>query len=185
METKIIGINKLKNNTGQVEGLPKNPRFIKDDRYEKLKKSIKEFPEMMEMREVIAYDNNGELVVIAGNMRLRACKDLGIKEIFCKVLPVGTPIERLREVTVKDNVSFGSDDIDLLANEWDIEELGDWGLDLQDVSEPDLESKPDEPPPFDYQEAHCVLVTCDGEADQERIYGELVGMGFNCKVLVN
>lgn len=186
MKIEKIKISHLKNNTGQVEGLPKNPRFIKDERFDKLKKSINDFPDMLELREVIVYDNKGELVVIAGNMRLRACKDLGIKEVFCKVLPTGTAVERLREITVKDNVSFGADDLDLLANEWDIGELDSWGMELPDVEgEFQDNSSGTEPPPFNYQENYAVLVSCEDEADQERTYSELNGMGLNCKVLVN
>ncbi len=78
MISKLVKISSLKNNTGQVEGLPKNPRILKDEKFEKLKKSIQDDPEMLELREVIAYDNQGDLVVICGNMRLKALKELGI-----------------------------------------------------------------------------------------------------------
>ena len=74
MESKLIAITKLKNNTWQIEGLPKNPRLLKDDKYKKLLNSLREDPEMLELREVIAYDNGDELVVIAWNMRLKACE---------------------------------------------------------------------------------------------------------------
>ena len=120
----------LKSNTGQIEGLPKNPRFIRDHRFEKLKRSLREDPEMMQLREVIAYDNKGELVVICGNMRLRALKELGIKDVPVKVLPSDTPIEKLRAYTIKDNISFGDNDWDVLANEWDEVELTEWGLEF-------------------------------------------------------
>src|SRR5574343_735151 len=87
MIKKLIPVNQLKSNVGQVAGLPKNPRLIKNDKYHKLIESLKEDPDMLDLREVIAYDNNGELVVIAGNMRLRACKEIGITEIPTKILP--------------------------------------------------------------------------------------------------
>ncbi len=128
MKTEIIKTSKLNNNTGQVDGLPKNPRFLKDDKFMKLKKSIDQDPEMLELREVLAYDNGGELVVIGGNMRLRACKELGIKEVPCKILPKETPIEKLKAYTIKDNSSFGDWDFELLANEWDAMDLDDWGV---------------------------------------------------------
>jgi hypothetical protein len=79
MKQELVHITKLVNNKGQIEGLPKNPRFIKDHKFVQLKQSIKDDPEMLELREVIAVDYNGELVVIAGNMRLNACLELGIK----------------------------------------------------------------------------------------------------------
>ena len=130
MQVQLVSINKLKNNTGQIEGLPKNPRLLKDDKFKKLVKSIQDDPEMLELREVIAYDNNGELVVIAGNMRLKACQEVGIKDIPTKILPQNTPVEKLKAYTIKDNVAFGEHDWNELANSWNVEELTEWGLDI-------------------------------------------------------
>lgn len=130
MQTQLVKIKDLKNNTGQIIGLPKNPRILKDDKFLKLKKSIEDDPEMLNLREVIAYDNNGELIVICGNMRLKALTELGIKEVPTKILPSNTTVEKLKAYTIKDNVSFGDHDWDLLANEWDVNELNDWGIDL-------------------------------------------------------
>lgn len=130
MQTQLVKIKDLKNNTGQIEGLPKNPRILKDDKFIKLKKSLEDDPEMLELREVIAYDNNGELIVICGNMRLKALKELGIKEVPTKILPTETTVEKLKAYTIKDNVSFGDHDFEMLANEWDVEQLEDWGLDI-------------------------------------------------------
>lgn len=129
MEAKRISLNKLQPNNGQVEGLPANPRFIKDEKFAKLKKSIEDDPEMLELREIIAYDNGGELVIIMGNMRYRALVDLGYKDALVKVLPQETPVEKLRAMTIKDNVGYGDWDFDSLANEWDTGELTEWGLD--------------------------------------------------------
>ena len=130
MQTQLVKIKDLKNNTGQVEGLPKNPRILKDDKFIKLKKSLEDDPEMLELREVIAYDNNGELIVICGNMRLKALKELGIKEVPTKILPTETSVEKLKAYTIKDNVSFGDHDWEVLANEWDNNQLEEWGVDL-------------------------------------------------------
>lgn len=130
MKQELVHITKLVNNKGQIEGLPKNPRFVKDHKFVQLKQSIKDDPEMLELREVIAVDYNGELVVIAGNMRLNACLELGIKEVPCKILPQETPVEKLKAITIKDNIGYGEHDWDALANEWDVEELAYWGLDL-------------------------------------------------------
>jgi hypothetical protein len=130
MQTQLVKIKDLKNNIGQIDGLPKNPRILKDDKFIKLKKSLEDDPEMLELREVIAYDNNGELIVICGNMRLKALKELGIKEVPTKILPAETSVEKLKAYTIKDNVSFGDHDWEVLSNEWDSEQLEDWGLDL-------------------------------------------------------
>jgi len=135
MQTQLVKIKDLKNNSGQINGLPKNPRILKDDKFIKLKKSLEDDPEMIELREVIAYDNKGELVVICGNMRLKALKELGIKEVPAKILPTETSVEKLKAYTIKDNVSFGDHDFEMLANEWDVEQLDAWGLDLPILNE--------------------------------------------------
>jgi len=140
MQAQNIAISKLKNNTGQVPGLPANPRIIKDARYQKLKQSLVDDPEMLELRELIAYDTGTELVVIAGNMRLKAMKELGYKEAPVKVLPQATPAEKLRAYSIKDNVPFGENDWELLANQWDAVELEAWGLEVPgwDVNPDDM-----------------------------------------------
>lgn len=127
---EAIKINKIQTNNGQIDGLPKNPRFIRDERFEKLKKSIADFPEMLDLREIVVFPQAGKFVCIGGNMRLRACRDLGYKEIPVKVLPEDFAVEKLAEFVIKDNVSFGSDDFDLLANEWTDFDLEDWGLNI-------------------------------------------------------
>jgi ParB-like chromosome segregation protein Spo0J len=133
LETKQIKVNKLANNNGQIEGLPKNPRFIKDDRYKKLVKSLEDNPEMLGARELIVYPYDNNFVIIAGNMRYRACLELGFKEVPCKVLPVSYTVDQLKAITIKDNISYGNDDFDALANEWDVEDLEDWGLDVPQI----------------------------------------------------
>lgn len=134
MESQNIQISALELNNGQIEGLPKNPRFIRDNQFEKLKKSIEDFPEMLQYRELIVYPLNGKFVVVAGNMRLRAGQELGFTEFPCKVLPEETTIERLKEITIKDNNSFGEWDMDDLANEWDKEQLAGWGVETYDTN---------------------------------------------------
>lgn len=122
-----IKISKLELNKGQVEGLPKNPRFIRDERYKALVKSIEDAPEMLKLRELLVVEHGNKFVVIGGNMRLRACKELGMETVPCKVLPADTPVAKLREYAIKDNNGFGEDDWDILANEWDAQELQEWG----------------------------------------------------------
>lgn len=105
---------------------PNNPRLIKDDKFEKLVKSIKEFPEMLDIRPIVV---NSDMVILGGNMRFKACKEAGLKEIPVIVADNLTE-EQQREFLIKDNVSGGEWDWDLLANEWDSEQLTEWGIDL-------------------------------------------------------
>lgn len=119
MKSEIIKLYKIKSN-------PDNPRLIKDDKFHKLVKSIKEFPEMLEIRPIVV---NDELIVLGGNMRLKACKEAGLKEVPI-IKASELTVNKQREFIVKDNVGFGEWDWDLIANEWDAEQLDDWGLDL-------------------------------------------------------
>jgi hypothetical protein len=142
-----IKLSALRVNKGQLQdiGVPKNPRYIKDERYNALKKSIQDLPDMLELREVIAYDRNGdesELVIIAGNMRFRAMRELGnFKDCPTKILAQETPPEVLRAIMQKDNIAFGSNDWDALANEWELDELKEFGLEC-DFLDADDEGEP-------------------------------------------
>jgi hypothetical protein len=130
-ENTMLSISLLDYNRGQLPGLPKNPRFFRDSRYEALKKSIAEAPEMLELRELIVFPYaDGRYIVICGNLRLMVCKDLGYKELPCKILSPDTDVRKLREYATKDNVSFGENDMDVMLNEWDTSELQDWGIEL-------------------------------------------------------
>ena len=135
--TKNISIKLLDFNKGQLAGLPKNPRFFRDYRFEAMKKSISDSPEMLDLRELIVFPSEGRYIVVCGNLRLRACKDLGYKELPCKVLPDDTPVAKLREYATKDNVSFGENDMDIMENEWDKAELQDWGIEFAPEKEKD------------------------------------------------
>lgn len=139
MQAKTIKLSDLHLNIGQIKDVPKNPRFIKDERYEALKKSIEDDPEMLQLRELVAYDNNGELVVILGNMRYRAMKELGYKDAPVKVLPAETDAKKLRAYIQKDNIAFGQNDWDLLGNEWDVAELEDFGLECDFLTDLDID----------------------------------------------
>lgn len=130
MQRAKIDISKVIPNEGQIEGLPRNPRFIKDEKFRKLCRSIQNLPEMTEARDILVYPYQGEYVVIGGNMRLQAYKYLGWKEVPCCVLPEDMSIEKLRQMLIQDNNPFGENDWDALANEWDSEELDDWGFDV-------------------------------------------------------
>jgi len=130
-EITILAISLLDFNKGQLKGLPKNPRFFRDYRYEAMKRSINESPEMLELRELIVFPYaEGRYIVVCGNLRLRACKELGYTELPCKILNPGTDVKKLREYATKDNVNFGENDLDVMNNEWDKTELADWGVEF-------------------------------------------------------
>lgn len=130
-ENTTLATSLLEFNKGQLKGLPKNPRFFRDYRYEAMKKSIKESPEMLELRELIVYPlEEGRYIVVCGNLRLRACKELGYKELPCKILNPDTDVKKLREYAIKDNVSFGENDMDVMSNDWLKDELSDWGIEF-------------------------------------------------------
>jgi len=120
---QIVKINEVKPN-------PKNPRIIKDDKFKKLVKSIQEFPDMLNKRPLIVFtDTDGKYVVLGGNMRLKALKELNYKEVPIILADEWTE-EQKAEFLIKDNVGFGEWDWDSLANEWDTDKLTEWGLDL-------------------------------------------------------
>ena len=117
---------KQKVNIASVKENPDNPRFIKDSKFKKLVKSIKAFPEMLEKRPIVVDEN---MIVLGGNMRLKACKSAGLFEVWIDIAQ-GWTEEQKQEFIVKDNVGFGEWDWDILANEWNTEQLADWGLDV-------------------------------------------------------
>ena len=124
----------------QFKSNPNNPRLIKDDKFKKLVNSLREFPEMMEKRPMVCVtDTDGKLYPLGGNMRLKAIKELGYKEIpdTWFVLADEWSEEKRKEFTIKDNVGFGEWDWDTLANEWDAEELTEWGLDIPMLNDKD------------------------------------------------
>jgi hypothetical protein len=155
MKVEKVKINEIKTN-------PKNPRLIKDDKFKKLVKSIQDFPQMLELRPIVVDENN---IVLGGNMRLKACKEAGLKEVF--IVKADNLTEQQKdEFIVKDNVGFGEWDWDSLANEWDVEKLDDWGLDLPvDLSVKELEAEEDD---FDVPE---------GGIETDIVLGDLFEIG--------
>ncbi len=135
MKTTTLKISEIKNN-------PNNPRLIKDDKFKKLVQSIKEFPEMLDAREIVVNTDN---IILGGNMRFKAAKEAGLKEVPVKI--VDWSEDKQRQFVIKDNVSGGEWDWDILANEWDAEELDAWGLDTpDDWAEDESEIEEDEAP---------------------------------------
>lgn len=130
MEMRRIDIRYLEMNSGQIEGLPSNPRQWTKEEMDRLKKSIRETPELLEARGAIVYPYGEKYVVLGGNMRFSSVKSLGWKEMPCIVLPEDMPVDKLKEIVIKDNGSFGEWDTDALANLWDDLPLWDWGADV-------------------------------------------------------
>jgi ParB-like chromosome segregation protein Spo0J len=124
MKTKIVKISEIKTN-------PNNPRIIKDDKFGKLVRSIKEFPKMLEIRPIVV---NSDMIVLGGNMRLKACKEAGLKEIPI-VLADDLTEDEQKQFIIKDNVGFGEWDWEMIANEWEAELLDDWGLNVPNWGE--------------------------------------------------
>lgn len=118
-KTELVNIKDLKLN-------PNNPRLIKDDKFVKLVQSIKDFPEMLNIRPIVV---NDDMIILGGNMRFKACKEAGLKEVPIIKL-VGLSEDKQREFLIKDNVSGGEWDWNMLANEWDEKELQEWGIDV-------------------------------------------------------
>jgi DNA modification methylase len=150
-----VKISKVKNN-------PNNPRLIKDDKFKKLVNSIKEFPEMLKIRPIVV---NEDMIVLGGNMRLKACKEAGLKEVFIIKASELTE-EQQREFIIKDNSGFGEWDWDMIANEWDTEQLEEWGIDLPLFDDGDvLEAEEDD------------FSVPDGGSQTDIVLGDLIEIG--------
>lgn len=156
---------------------PNNPRIIKDDKFKKLVKSIQNFPEMLDIRPIVV---NSDMVILGGNMRFKACKEAGLKEIPI-IIADNLTEEQQREFLIKDNTSGGEWDFEMLANDWDVEQLEDWGLDVPnfdtdtDNELKDLSST--------IENLYRIEVTCKDEEHQENIYNKLIEQGYECRLL--
>jgi hypothetical protein len=124
MEIRSVKLSEVKSN-------PNNPRIIKDDKFRKLVNSIQEFPKMLEIRPIVV---NADMIVLGGNMRLKACKEAGLKEVPVIFADDLTEDEQ-KQFIIKDNVGFGEWDWDMLANEWEPELLNEWGLEVPNWGE--------------------------------------------------
>ena len=124
MEIRSVKLSEIKSN-------PNNPRIIKDDKFRKLVNSIQEFPKMLEIRPIVV---NADMIVLGGNMRLKACKEAGLKEVPIIFADDLTEDEQ-KQFIIKDNVGFGEWDWDMLANEWEPELLNEWGLEVPNWGE--------------------------------------------------
>jgi ParB-like chromosome segregation protein Spo0J len=165
--TKRVKISDIKPN-------PSNPRLIKDDKFKKLVKSVQDFPEMLELRPVVV---NTDMVILGGNMRWKACKEAGLKEIPVLIASGLTP-EQEREFIIKDNVSGGEWDWEMLGIEWNADELEEWGMDLPKNLYEELDDLSDK-----LVEKYLIEIECEDETRQEQVYNKLIGEGYKCRLL--
>jgi ParB-like chromosome segregation protein Spo0J len=159
---------------------PNNPRVLRDDKFQKLKQSITEFPKMLSLRPMVIDENN---VVLGGNMRLRALQELGftdIDEAWVKRSSDLTEEEKKRFI-IADNVAFGEWDWDTLANDWEVVDLEAWGLDIPQfdtVEELEMEDLSDK-----IKSMFKIEVICKDEQEQERTYNKLIEQNYECRLL--
>ena len=149
----------------KIKGNPLNPRVIKTDKFKKLVKSIQEFPEMLKLRPIVVDE---DMMVLGGNMRLRASKDAGLKEVWIDIAE-GLTEEQKKEFIVKDNVGFGEWEWDMLANEWDSVQLSEWGLDVWQ-NEDDVE---DIEEVIDFNEDVNFIIKCENLKELEELKDKL------------
>jgi hypothetical protein len=186
MEITRIRLTDLEQNKGQVEGLPSNPRQWGRGELDHLVKSIRETPELLEARGLIVWPYGGKYVILGGNMRFSALREMNAKDAPCYVLPEDTPMEKLREIVIKDNGAFGSWDYDMLANEWDDLPLSDWGVPAWNTEDVEIESvsAPKEHADLSggVEPIFQITIDCENEAMQEMYYNELKDK-YPCRVL--
>jgi hypothetical protein len=169
MKTEKININKIKLN-------PNNPRLIKDDKFKKLVQSIKDFPEMLNIRPIVV---NQDMIILGGNMRYKACKEAGLKEI--PIIITDLSEDKQREFLIKDNTSGGEWDWEVLANEWDSEQLEEWGLDVPMF---DINNETEQNDLSDtIKNLYRIEIICKDEEHQENTYNKLIEQGHKCRLL--
>jgi ParB-like chromosome segregation protein Spo0J len=161
-----------------VKSNPNNPRVIKDDKFDKLVRSIKEFPQMLEIRPIVV---NDDMIVLGGNMRLKACKDAGLKEVPI-IKASDLTEEQQREFIIKDNVGFGEWDWEQLK-EWDGEELEAWGLDVPDFEAEQFLEDEQNDLSSNIENLYRIEVICKDEEHQENTYNKLIEQGHECRLL--
>ena len=170
----------MNRNIAEIKPNPNNPRVIKDEKFAKLVKSIKEFPQMLEKRPLVCFtDTDGKLVVLGGNMRLKAAKEVGLKELPVLLADDWTAEQRA-EFLIKDNVGFGEWNWGELQSDWDVQQLEDWGLDIPqqfevEMEETDLSDK--------IKSEFKIEVVCKDEQEQQETYNKLIEQNYECRLL--
>jgi len=168
MNTTLTKLSAIKRN-------PNNPRNLKEDNFKKLTQSIKDFPQMLEIRPIVV---NDDMMVLGGNMRLKACKEAGLKEVPVMKASDLTE-EQQHEFIIKDNVGFGEWNWELLQDEWDTDLLDEWGLDASSYDEDkevtDLSDS--------LETSLKIEIDCTDEEQQEFLYNDLTDQGYVCRLL--
>lgn len=139
-QVQTLPIESVKQNTGQIAGLPSNPRQWKQEDIDRIAKSLNETPELFDARPLIVYPHNGEYIIMGGNLRYEGAKKNGEVFVPVHILPENMDVEKLKEIVLKDNGSFGEWDFDALANEWDDLPLADWGIPAWKVGSVDMDA---------------------------------------------
>lgn len=161
----------------ELRANPDNPRVIRDEKFKKLVQSLRDFPQMLELRPIVV---NVDRIVLGGNMRLRACQDAGLREVPVIIADTLSD-EQQREFIIKDNVSYGEWDWEVLANKWDVDALAQWGMDIPSFPE-DKDHFADTAPELEgvrYQ----VIVECKSDIEQGNVASELEQRGYTCRLL--
>ena len=168
-------MNTIKVKITEIKSNPNNPRLIKDDKFKKLVQSIKDFPEMLDIRPIVV---NADMVILGGNMRYKACKEAGLKSI--PIIVSNLSEDKQREFLIKDNTSGGEWDWEVLANEWNAEQLEEWGLDV-----PNFEQEYEEIIPSGYEENQKWFLNIEFENEKhcQEWYDKLINEGLICKIV--
>ena len=140
MEVTRLPLGKVKQNTGQIAGLPSNPRQWTQTDIDRIAKSLEETPELFEARPLIVYEQDGEYIILGGNLRYEGAKKNKMKDVPVHILAHDLNIDKLKEIVLKDNGSFGDWDMDALANEWDDLPLEDWGIPAWHTASVDMDA---------------------------------------------
>tara|TARA_R110000744_G_scaffold377350_1_gene492269 strand:- start:84 stop:659 length:576 start_codon:yes stop_codon:yes gene_type:complete len=177
MKPNRIKISKIQTN-------PENPRLIKNHKFRKLVRSIKEFPEMLKLRPIVVDENN---IILGGNMRYKACIEVGLKEVYV-IQADDLSEDQKKEFIIKDNVGFGEWDWDILANDWETTELKDWGIDVWQPEEAvdygvldDIDLEDEIENMYDQTKKSIILEfsTEQYEKDVKDLYEDLKGKGVS------
>ena len=164
----------IKVKASEIKINPNNPRLIKDDKFKKLVQSIKDFPEMLNIRPIVV---NKDMIILGGNMRYKACKEAGLKEV--PIIITDLTEEQQKEFLIKDNTSGGEWDWDIIANEWDSQQLIDWGVDVPIFkNEEDLKDLSSS-----IESLYRIEIVCKDEEHQENSYNKLIEEGYECRLL--
>lgn len=168
MQVELVPISTIKPN-------PENPRVIRDRKFKQLVNSISGFQKMLQIRPLVVDEN---MIVLGGNMRLKAIKEVGLKEVPI-IRAEGLTEEEKKEFIIKDNVGYGEWDWDCLANTWDEQKLVEWGLDIPTFEPESLEDDIEANSIKHFQ----VTINCESEIEQNEIYKKLIELGFNVQTI--